>query len=85
MVCCVNRTTTLRYAFRSETPYTTDYMIQTVVPTQYAYNKIYVLFINSFIRRNRNIILYFNMTHYWVMRIGSWVIHSNFVLDRSID
>jgi hypothetical protein len=32
---------------------------------------------SAFIRQNRNIILYFNMTHYWVMRIASWVILSN--------
>jgi len=38
---------------------------------------IYVLFINQFIRRIRNIILYFNVTHYCVMRIASWVILSN--------
>jgi hypothetical protein len=33
--------------------------------------------LDPFIRQNRNIILYFNKTHYWVMRIASWVIPSN--------
>ena len=30
---------------------------------------IYVLFVNPFIRRNRNMILYFKITHYWCNEI----------------
>jgi hypothetical protein len=43
---------------------------------------IYVLFINPFILRNRDITFYFNMTHYCVMQIASWVILTNLYLKQ---
>ena len=37
---------------------------------------IWFIFIHPFIRRNRDIVIYFDMTHSWLNRIASWVILS---------